>query len=266
MRQPESADDADNPLRVCYTGPSPPRRRHMEIEERFGLELVCGYGLSETPYGLIWRRGTRPFGSLGSVRQHPQLGHVNDARVVENGREVSPGEVGELELRNPAIMRGYYEMPQETAEVLVDGWMRTGDLVCVNDDDTYTFVGRRKQVIRRRGENLSPLEVEEVLQTHEAVAEAAVIGVPSELTEQDIKAFVVAAPGKTIDVADLHDFAVTRLARFKVPRYFEVVDELPHTPTGRLATHQLAQERTPKELDMQNTGHPPTTRRSGDER
>jgi crotonobetaine/carnitine-CoA ligase len=253
MRQPAAAEDADNPLRTCYTGPSPARRRHLEIEERFGLDLVCGYGLSETPYGLIWSRGTRPFGSLGSVRQHPELGHVSDARVMEDGRQVAVGEMGELELRNPAIMKGYYDMPEETAEVLVDGWMRTGDLVCVNGDGTYTFVGRRKQVIRRRGENLSPLEVEEVLQSHDTVAEAAVIGVPSDLSEEDIKAFVVAAPGHDVDVTALHAFARSRLARFKVPRYFEVVDELPHTPTGRLATHQLSPQRTAKETDMETS-------------
>ena len=81
MRQPPRADDADTPLRRCYTGPSPERERHEEIEARFGLELVCGYALSESPYGLIWRHGTRPYGTLGSARQHPTLGHVNDARV-----------------------------------------------------------------------------------------------------------------------------------------------------------------------------------------
>jgi crotonobetaine/carnitine-CoA ligase len=264
MRQPERADDADNPLRICYTGPSPARRRHLEIEERFGLELVCGYALSETPYGLIWRRGTRPYGSLGSVRQHPELGHVNDARVSENGRLVATGEVGELELHNSTIMHGYYEMPEETAAVLVDGWLRTGDLVRVNDDDTFTFVGRRKQVIRRRGENLSPLEVEEALQAHHSVAEAAVIAVPAELSEDDIKAFVVPAPGTTIDPRTLHTFALDRLARFKVPRYLEIVDGLPHTPTGRLATHQLPQERTAKEIDMETTGSEAST--AGDTR
>ena len=82
--------------------------------------------------------------------------------------------MGELELRNPAIMRGYYEMPEETAAVLVDGWLRTGDLVTDNDDGTFTFVGRKKEVIRRRGENLSPTEVEAALEHHPDVAEAAV--------------------------------------------------------------------------------------------
>ena len=168
-----------------------------------------------------------------------------------------------LELRNPAIMRGYYEMAEETASVLVDGWLRTGDLVTDDGRGTYTFVGREKQVIRRRGENLSPAEVEAALERHPDVAEAAVVGVPSELSEEDIKVFVVPAPGRGVDVADLHRFATERLARFKVPRYFEVVDELPHTPTGRLAKHQLSLARTSSEVDMERR-EPATPRAAGD--
>ncbi len=214
MRQPERPDDADNPLRLCYTGPSPERERHEQIEARFGIEIVCGYALSESPYGLIWQHGTRPYGTLGSVRQHPELGHVNDARVLDDdGAEVDVGGTGELELRNPAIMRGYYEMPDETAAVIVDGWLRTGDLVTANADDTYTFIGRKKEVIRRRGENLSPAEVEAALERHPDVAEAAVIGVPSDLSEEDVKAFVVAAPGRTVDVHELRAFVAEQLAR-----------------------------------------------------
>ena len=121
--------------------------------------------------------------------------------------------MGELELRNPTLMRGYYEMPDETAAVLVDGWLRTGDLVTANPDGTYTFVGRRKEVIRRRGENLSPTEVEAALDAHPDVAESAVIGVESELSEQDVKAFVVPAAGRSVDLAALDAFARERLAR-----------------------------------------------------
>jgi carnitine-CoA ligase len=247
MRQPERSDDADNPLRLGYTGPSPDRQRHEEIERRFGIELLCGYALSESPYGLIWLHGTRPFGALGAARQHPTLGHVNDARVCE----VDGDGVGELELRNPAIMRGYYQMPDETAAVLVDGWLRTGDLVTMNDDGTFTFVGRKKEVIRRRGENLSPTEVQAVLEQHEDVAEAAVIGVPSDLSEEDVKAFVTPLSGHSIDIAALDAFARSRLARFKVPRYYEVVSALPHTATGRLAKHKLSPERTTSEIDTE---------------
>jgi crotonobetaine/carnitine-CoA ligase len=208
------------------------------MEERFGIRIVCGYALSETPYGLVWKHGTRPYGTLGSARQHPTLGEVNEARVVD----------GELQLRNPAVMKGYWGMPEETERVLLpDGWLRTGDLVEDNGDGTYTFVGREKEVIRRRGENVAPAEIEEVLMSHPDVLEAAVIGVPSELSEEEIKAFVVA------DGADLpafREYASTKLTRFKVPRYMEALPELPHTATGRVAKHRLPVERTDGEIDF----------------
>ncbi len=238
MRQPERPDDADNPLRLCYTGPSPAEERQLEIERRFGLRIVCGYALSETPYGLIWDRGTRPYGTLGSVRQHPTLGEVNEGRVVE----------GELQLRNPAVMKGYWGMPDETERVLLpDGWLRTGDLVEDNGDGTYTFVSRQKEVIRRRGENVAPVEIEEALMSHPDVAEAAVVGVPSDLSEEEIKAFVVPAEA---DLAAVREWAAERLTRFKVPRYLEAVSELPHTPTGRVAKPELPRERTAAETDF----------------
>lgn len=253
MRQPERNDDADNPLRLCYTGPSPPKERQLEIERRFGFEIVCGYALSESPYGLIWKRGTRPFGTLGSPRQHPTMGHVNDARVLVDGREAKAGEIGELELKNPAVMVGYYDMPEETERVLSDGWLRTGDLVTVNADGTFGFVGRQKELIRRRGENLSPVEVEAALEEHPAVVEAAVIGVPSDLTEEEVKAFVVLAAGAVVPPDELQGFVTERLAPFKVPRYFEFVAELPHTATGRIAKHQLSRERSREEHDLDAT-------------
>ncbi|MCC5951164.1 MAG: AMP-binding protein [Acidimicrobiia bacterium] len=253
MRQPERPDDATTTWRRCYTGPAPERERHLEIEERFGIELVCGYGLSESPYALIWRRGERPYGTMGSPRQHPTLGHVNDARVMADGAPIGVGGVGELELRNPAIMVGYHGMDDATAEVLVDGWLRTGDLVRVEPDDVYTFVSRQKDVIRRRGENLAPAEVEAALASHPAVAEAVVVGVPSELSDEDVKAWLLLAPGATLDVDDLHRHAGQQLARFKVPRYYEVVDELPLTPTGRVAKHQFPKDRRPDEIDMEGS-------------
>jgi crotonobetaine/carnitine-CoA ligase len=123
-----------------------------------------------------------------------------------------------------------------------------------NDDGTFTFVGRQKEVIRRRGENLSPTEVEDALVRHPAVAEAAVIGVPSELSEEEVKAFVVPSGTAPIDVAELHAFASGQLVRFKVPRYYEVVTELPHTPTNRVAKHRLPLDRTADEVDMEPGG------------
>ena len=241
MRQPERPDDADTPLRLCYTGPAPERERQLEIERRFGLRIVVGYAMSESPYGLIWPHGGRPFGTLGTVRQHPVLGIVNHARVIgEAGAVVGPGGSGELELRNPVLTPGYWGMPAETAALMDDGWLRTGDLVTVGEDGTYTFIARVKEVIRRRGENLSPLEVEDVLAAHPAVLECAVTGVPSELSEEEVKAFIVPAPGfGPLDFAELREFAASRLAAFKVPRYWQQVAELPRTPTARVAKHLL---------------------------
>ena len=246
MRQPERADDADNALRICYTGPSPTQERQLEIEARFGLQVVCGYAMSESPYALVWHRGMRPYGTLGVPRQHPTLGHVNDARVVdEHGDDVPAGGSGELLLRNPTLTPGYWGMPEETARVIVDGWLHTGDLVTVNADGTYTFVSRIKEVLRRRGENLSPVEVQDVLEMHPGVLEAAVVGVPSELSEEEIKAFVVLTDDAEVSFTELRTFAGERLAAFKVPRYWQRVDELPRTPTQRIAKHRLP------------TGHPP---------
>ncbi|MGH3321192.1 MAG: AMP-binding protein [Streptosporangiaceae bacterium] len=252
MRQPERPDDADTPLRLCYTGPSPTRERQEEIERRFGLRIVCGYAMSESPYGLIWPHGTRPFGTLGAPRQHPRLGTVNEARVVgDDGRELGPGDTGELLLRNPVVTPGYWEMPEETARVIVDGWLHTGDLVTVGEDDIYTFVTRKKEVLRRRGENLSPLEVEEALLDHPDVLECAVVGVPSELSEEEVKAFVVPAPGGDPDFAALRTWTAGRLAAYKVPRFWQALDELPRTPTARVAKHQLPSGHPPGEYDAE---------------
>ena len=270
MRQPERPEDADNPLRLCYAGPAPERDRHEQIERRFGIRIVIGYAMSESPYGLIWPRGQRPYATLGAVRQHPYLGTINEAKVAApadadfpadgeragapSGAALGPGETGEILLRNPAITPGYWGMPEETAAILTaDGWLHTGDLATVNDDGTYTFVGRCKEVLRRRGENLSPLEVEEVLDSHPAVLESAVIGVASELTEEELKAFVVAAPGAEIDLGDLYRYAAERLSAFKVPRFWQVITELPRTPTQRIAKHRLPAGHQPEERDTSAT-------------
>jgi crotonobetaine/carnitine-CoA ligase len=252
MRQPPRPDDADTPLRLCYTGPAPERERQLEIERRFGIRIVVGYAMSESPYGLIWPPGTRPYGTLGATRQHPVLGAVNQARVVgPDGRVLGPGETGEIELRNPVVTRGYWGMPEETAALYDDGWLRTGDLVTVGDDGLYTFVARKKEVLRRRGENLSPLEVEEVLEAHPAVLECAVVGVESELSEDEVKAFVVPADGASISFPELRAFAAARLAAYKVPRFWQVIDELPRTPTARVAKHRLPAGHQPGEYDAE---------------
>jgi crotonobetaine/carnitine-CoA ligase len=260
MRQPVRPDDADTDLRLCYTGPSPPREWQEAFEDRFGLRIVCGYAMSESPYGLIWRHGTRPFGTLGSPRQHPTLGTVNEARVVDDdGLDVTPGEVGELLLRNPTLTPGYWQMPEQTEATLVGGWLHTGDLVTAEADGNYTFVSRVKEVLRRRGLNLSPTEVEEAIATHPDVLEVAVVAVPSELTEDEVKAFVVAAPDRSLDFEELRVWTAARLSAFKVPRFWQALDSLPHTPTSRVAKHRLPVGHQPDEYDAQPDVHEPGT-------
>jgi crotonobetaine/carnitine-CoA ligase len=248
MRQPGRPDDADNPLRLCYTGPAPERERQLAIEERFGIRIVVGYAMSESPYGLIWPHGRRLFGTLGTVRQHPVLGEVNEARVVDD--DGNDTDTGELLLRNPAVTPGYWGMPEETAAAIEpDGWLRTGDIVSRDAEGVFTFVSRKKEVLRRRGENLSPLEVEEVLAAHPSVVECAVVGVPSDLSEDEVKAFVVTAG--PADFAVLRSWAAQRLAPFKVPRYWQQVAALPRTPTQRVAKHQLPTGHPADEFDAE---------------
>ena len=252
MRQPVRPDDAETDLRLCYTGPSPARAWQEAFEERFGLRVVCGYALSESPYGLIWRHAERPFGTLGSTRQHPTLGTVNEARVVDDeGRDVATGEVGELLLRNPTVTRGYWRMPEQTDATVVGGWLHTGDLVTADADGNYTYVSRVKEVLRRRGLNLSPTEVEDAIAAHPDVLEVAVVAVPSELTEDEVKAFVVAAPGRSLDFEQLRVWTAARLSAFKVPRFWQALDALPRTPTSRVAKYRLPVGHSSDEYDAQ---------------
>jgi crotonobetaine/carnitine-CoA ligase len=249
MRRPKRSADAHSPLRLCYTTPAPAtRQRHLEIERRLGLRVTAGYGLSETPYGTIWpREGDAPHGSMGSLKQHPTLGRINEARVVDDeGSDVPAGADGELLLRNPAVMAGYFEMPDETDRALRRGWLHTGDVVRRDADGTFHFVGRKKDIVRRRGENIAPAEIEDVLATHPAIDEAAVVGVPSDLGDDELKAFVLTS--EELDVPSLAEWLQQRLSRHKIPRYVEVVDDLPRTPTGRVAKHELGRERTQREM------------------
>jgi crotonobetaine/carnitine-CoA ligase len=253
MRQPRRPDDADNPLRLCYTGPAPERERQLEIEARFGLRIVVGYAMSESPYGLIWPHGKRPFGTLGTVRQHPVLGDVNEARVVDE--EGNDTDSGELLLRSPAVTPGYWGQPEATSAAIdAQGWLRTGDLVTRDAQGIFTFVSRKKDVLRRRGENLSPLEVEEAVAGHPSVVECAVVGVPSDLSEDEVKAFVVT--NGPADHAALRAWAAERLAPFKVPRYWQQLASLPRTPTQRVAKHQLPAGHPVEEFDAEQAAAP----------
>ncbi|HEY8091547.1 MAG TPA: AMP-binding protein, partial [Polyangiaceae bacterium] len=200
-REP-STGDRQHALRVCYAALALPEEQHRAFEERFGLALTVGYGMSETTFGTVWPRGeVAHYGSIGRLRQHPRLGEINRARVVrEDGSDAADGEAGELWLANPATMRGYWDDRAASAVALAGGWLHTGDLVRRDADDFYTFVARKKEIIRRRGENVAAAEVEGALLSHPSVAEAAVVGAPSNLGEEEIVAYVAPRAGAVVDV------------------------------------------------------------------
>jgi crotonobetaine/carnitine-CoA ligase len=224
--QPRRTDDADNPARLGWGVPMPACAE--AFEERFGLELVELYGSTDAGLPIyVPRDEPRRLGSCGKV--------------------IAPYEValaasGELLVRasEPGVMSdGYYRMPEETLASRPDGWFHTGDLLRRDDDGWFWFVGRRAEVIRRRGENISAFEIEEVITLHPAVLEAAAFAVPSELGEDDVMVAVVPRPGRAIDPAELAGWCEQRMARFMVPRFLDVVAELPKTPTEKVAKHLL---------------------------
>jgi crotonobetaine/carnitine-CoA ligase len=241
LRSEAHPDDADSPLRLAYAALALPEAQHRAFEERFGLSMRVGYGLSETTFGTIWPKDQPArYGTMGTLRQHPRLGTISEARVVRgDGSDAAPGETGELLLRSPATMRGYWNDPAETARALEGGWFHTGDLVRRDADGFFTFVARKKEILRRRGENVAAAEIEDALVAHPAVREAAAIGVPAELGEDDIVAFVALEPGASVDEATLRAFVRERLADFKVPSRIELRDALPRTATERIAKHLL---------------------------
>ncbi len=245
-KNPESPDDADNTVRLFYGSPSFPPEFLAEFQERFATDIIVGFGMTETCYGTIEaiREERRP-GSSGRPRQHPDPRFENTVRIAdaETGRHVGPNTVGEITIRNPAVMPGYWRNEQQNRETLRDGWLYTGDLGWLDDDGFLYFVDRKKDIIRRRGENISSQEVENVIKAHPNVLDCAVVAVPSELGEDEVKAYVTPRPGATVNPEEVVYWCAENLAYFKVPRYWEVRDELPRTPSLRVRKDVLRQER-----------------------
>ena len=163
------------------------------------------------------------------------------------------GTNGELLLRNAAMMAGYFNDPERTAEALdADGWLRTGDNAWTDSDGFFYFLDRRKDIVRRRGENISSLEVERIIEQHPGVLEAAVIGVPSELTDEDVLAYVVARPETAMRPAEIVEWCAQRLAPFKTPRFVEFVDQMPKTPTAKIQKAKLREMPPGQRYDHQS--------------
>jgi crotonobetaine/carnitine-CoA ligase len=209
-----------------------------EFERRFGLRITTGYGLTDGGMA-VWADAAEdlPDGACGKARDPYHLLIVDG-----DGSELPTGESGEILLTSRtagAMMDGYLSMPEETSRVLTDGWLHTGDLGHLDGEGFLYFDGRKSDSIRRRGENISAWEVEFVLESHPSVLEAAVIGVPSDLTEEDVKAFVVLRAGHRLEADELREYCHPRMAKYMVPDQVEFLDEIPRTPTGKTAKHLL---------------------------
>jgi long-chain acyl-CoA synthetase len=166
-----------------------------------------------------------------------------EIRVVDDaGRTLAAGGEGELLIHTPAVMDGYLGNPEETVAVLADGWYRTGDIVRVTPDGYVTIVGRKRERIKRGGYSVFPAEVESVLLTHDAVTEAAVLGVPDPALGEEIAAFVVLRPGAAAGADELVAWCRGRLAAFKYPRRIRFLDALPRSATGKVLKAKLAAE------------------------
>ena len=239
-KQPPGPDDRAHHARLTACAATP-KDVWRAFEERFGVRIVEGYGLTETAGFCVCnpRNATR-LGSMGKPMSFVE------ARVADEAdREAAAGHRGEILLRSRtphAFMAGYFKMPAETASAMRGGWFHSGDLGVADADGYLRFVDRIKQSIRRRGENISSWEVEQVVNAHPQVLESAAVGVPAELGEEEVKVCVVPRPGQSIEPTDLIRWCEERMAYFMVPRYVEVRNELPKTATERVEKYKLKEE------------------------
>ncbi len=232
VKQDERPDDSSNPVEFCFGGGATPEL-YRTMLDRFGVELIECYGLIESG-GVVTStvRGATEAEGCGPPRSCFEVA-ILDA----NDQPLPVGEQGEIAVR-PRVpfsqSSGYYENPQATLDLCRNLWMHTGDVGRLDERGWIHFVGREKDSIRRRGENISATEVEHVLERHPAIAEVAVVAVPDDLSGEEIKACIVVAEGRELDPADVWEFASSELADFMVPRYLEVVDKFEKTGSQRV--------------------------------
>jgi len=238
-KQEQKEGDADNPVRIAFGAACPPDVME-HLEKRFGFICLEGFGMSEIGLVIHQDINDRRIGNCGKVLED----YFEVMLVDDDDVEVATGQVGEIVVRpkKPYIMMTeYYKMPDKTLEAFRNLWFHTGDYARKDEEEFFYFVDRKKDAIRRRGENISSFEVEKVINTHPKVLESAVFAVPSELGEDEVKANVVLKPGENLSPENLTKFCNERMAYFAVPRYLEFVSELPKTPTNRIEKYKLRQ-------------------------
>lgn len=235
-KQPPRDDDADNPVRRAFGAPAPVEIFH-EFQDRFDVQLVEVYGSTELGIATMNTAEEFRLGSCGRAAPAYEI-EIHD----ELDEPCATGEVGEIVARSRepfSMFDEYANMPEATVAAFRNQWFHTGDRASIDDDGYVFYVDRMKDCIRRRGENISSWEVERSISAHPGIAEVAVVGVPSDLTEEEVMAVIVPKDGIVVDPADVLDHCQERLPRFAVPRYVRTVSELPKTPSQRVEKYRL---------------------------
>ena len=247
QNRPRSEYRADHKIRVVYGV----RGSYADtFRNEFGIPvLIGGYGMTEIP-GVTCNpvEGVQKWHTMGPVGRHPDPQRPwAQCRVVDdNGNDVADNVEGEMWVKTPIVMQGYFRDPAQTAAAFHEGWFKTGDVVKRDTDGYYSFVTRKGDIIRRRGENIAGAELDRVIAAHPAVHEAAAVAVPAELGEDDILVAVVLMPNQKASAQEIAQWCRERLAPQKVPRYVLFVDELPHTPTGKVLKVRFKADKTLK--------------------
>ncbi|CAN5678140.1 long-chain fatty acid--CoA ligase [soil metagenome] len=238
LNAPDAESYDVSSLRTCISGGSAmPGEVMRSFEETFGCMVLEGYGLSETSPVASFNRPDleRKPGSIGVPVRGVEMRVVDD-----EGNPVDQGDVGEIAIRGECLMKGYWGKKDATDDAIPDGWFRSGDMAKTDEDGYFYIVDRKKDLIIRGGYNVYPREVEEALYEHDAVAEAAVVGIAHTDLGEEVGAAVALKPDTDASVDDLREFAKERLAAYKYPRQLWIVDELPKGPTGKILRREVS--------------------------
>jgi len=234
--QPPRDDDATHSLRL-FIVPDAPKSIHEAFERRFNLPVTDAYGMTEVDPVIACTVEERKIGSCGIATEDL------DVKIFDNDdNELKPGEIGEIVCRpkDPYIMmKEYYKMPDKTLERWRNSWFHTDDYGYQDEEGYFYFVEAKNDSIKWRGENVSPFELEEIINSHSDVLESAAVKIPSELRGDDVKVMIQLRAGKTITPEQLMEFCESRMAFFMIPRYIEFIDEFPRKETGEILKREL---------------------------
>ena len=226
-------------LKTCICGSAPmPLEVARNWQEKYGIDIWEGYGLSEATTvncGNIAGRRPPKYGSIGKCYQKCNTIKIFD----EKDRELPSGQVGEIVIKGPGVMKGYWNKPVETAEVLRNGWLHTGDIGYADEDGYLYITDRKKDLIIRGGENIYPKEIENVLHMHPQVLEAGVIGIPDPVYGEVVKAFVVLKTAGAATEEQLMNFCKENLPAYKRPKSIQLMDSLPKSAVGKILRREL---------------------------